>query len=190
MKISENAARKLLGEMLGEQRASEMSTDEMSAMLSRPEKWSKEATDPSTAECKGLLVAVTDALKLGDDIVVGSAAAAGNGKVKKESGKVTQKSTKGTTTKKVAQGTSRRSSVARHKVFGQSVTSVIRWMGYHKFTPEQAKKALAAQGVNDVSASTLSTCLADGRREDEKWGKRAVLSRKDQQELLAIKKQQ
>lgn len=71
-------------------------------------------------------------------------------------------------------------------IYGQSAISVARWLGYAGFKPSQAKSVLSHFGA-EFKDETLRTYITDGKRADEKYGKRAVLTAEQETELQALK---
>jgi len=72
------------------------------------------------------------------------------------------------------------------KIFGHSAVSVAHWLGWEKFSLNDAQKALTNYGCS-IKDSTLRTYLTDGRRVDERYGKRAVLTLDQASELNSFR---
>lgn len=58
---------------------------------------------------------------------------------------------------------------ARFELHGHPVSSVLRWMGANKWTKEEARKHLDANGCEAVSDSTIGVQLGKGKRGDEPY---------------------
>lgn len=72
-------------------------------------------------------------------------------------------------------------------ILSYSATAVLRWAGWNKFTKEDALKLLNYYKITSLAESTVQTALTDGKREDEKWGKRAPVTKTEAKELLAFR---
>jgi len=72
------------------------------------------------------------------------------------------------------------------KIFGHSAVSVAHWLGWEKFSLKDAQNALTHYGCS-IKDTTLRTYLTDGRRADERYGKRAVLTLDQASELNSFR---
>lgn len=56
--------------------------------------------------------------------------------------------------------------MAREAIIGEAtLSSTIRWCGFHGFTKDEVRSALADLGVEDVNPATLNTQIQHGRRQ-------------------------
>lgn len=65
--------------------------------------------------------------------------------------------------------------VKRSKLFGLSITSILRWMGMDSWSYEEASLALSSLGF-EMATTTIKIQLKDGKKATERYGKPAQLT--------------